>query len=345
MKASRDYFFMATLAAPIAVTLFSMAWLVYTNEVVGRTAPVNFWSVVFLADGQRLATGAGVGNPNEQSQHGELAFWIAKSPVPKFVLRERAAVRSVASSPDGELVAIGEFDGTTKLVRSRDGKLIANFASPGAVNSVAFSGDSQYIASGCLDGTILLWNIKTQQSVRFEVPDNAVLNVAISPKGNLLAAGARDGNAYLFDWQSPGSPRHLQAYEAGAGLEANVETTAFSPDGTKLVTGTRRSIRLWDTTDGRKLADLRQETGNIESIAFAPDGKILAAVDSSGTLALWDLSTGQERSFTTAHGGISFSVAFSPNGGQIATIGRDENSLKIWDAQSLTLQETLRRKF
>jgi WD40 repeat protein len=75
---------------------------------------------------------------------------------------------------------------------------------------------------------------------------------------------------------------------------------------------------------------LQHQTG-IESLAFSPNGKILATGIADGKVKLWDTATRQERSTLNGHKGIVSSVAFSPNGNMLAT-GSFDGTEKLWDA-------------
>ncbi len=67
--------------------------------------------------------------------------------------------------------------------------------------------------------------------------------------------------------------------------------SAFSPDGRCLVTGTPRGpIYLWDLDSGDQLAAFRGHLGNIASLAFRRDGRVLASVSADRTALLWDVA-------------------------------------------------------
>ena len=57
------------------------------------------------------------------------------------------------------------------------------------------------------------------------------------------------------------------------GHTGTVWSTAFSPDGTRIVTASvDNTARIWDATSGRELATLRGHTFLVNSAAFSPDG-------------------------------------------------------------------------
>jgi WD40 repeat protein len=65
-------------------------------------------------------------------------------------------------------------------------------------------------------------------------------------------------------------------------------SVAFSPDGSKLATGSfDRTARIWDTSSGTLLHTLRGHTGAIFSVAFSPDGSKLATGSHDRTARIW----------------------------------------------------------
>ena len=74
---------------------------------------------------------------------------------------------------------------------------------------------------------------------------------------------------------------------------------------------------------------LGEGTNAVESVAFSPNGQILAAGDVGGHVGLWDIATGR-RTATLAEGHPVYSVAFSPNG-QILAAGDEGGHVGLWD--------------
>ncbi|MEP0770880.1 hypothetical protein NDA06_16515 [Trichocoleus sp. ST-U1] len=73
--------------------------------------------------------------------------------------------------------------------------------------------------------------------------------------------------------------------------------------------------------------------GCYNSVAFSPDGQILASGSGDKTIKLWQLSTGKEIGTLTGHSHTVYSVAFSPDG-QILASGSVDKTIKIWRLSS-----------
>jgi len=70
----------------------------------------------------------------------------------------------------------------------------------------------------------------------------------------------------------------------------SVHAVAFSPDGTRLATGSHDSTaRIWDVASGRKLLEVRHN-GRVNAVAFSPDGTRLATGSEDGTARIWSVA-------------------------------------------------------
>jgi WD40 repeat protein len=83
-------------------------------------------------------------------------------------------------------------------------------------------------------------------------------------------------------------------------------------------------------------------TGGAHSVAFSPDGKILASVGGDGSIKLWNVSTGKNITSEPYSGRTIHAVAFSSDGKILASAGDDE-IIQLWAVASTDGSITLKK--
>jgi WD40 repeat protein len=138
------------------------------------------------------------------------------------------------------------------------------------------------------------------------------------------------------------------------GKEDSITCVAYSPDGRWLaahvapeadIVATRRGeVKLWDLVARGERAVLRGSRNFGRSVAFSPDGRLLAAGLGDRSVRLWDVATLEERSVLREHSRAAGALAFSPDGKTLVTGAGDRSGtgrsgeVNVWDvtrAQSL----------
>ena len=103
------------------------------------------------------------------------------------------------------------------------------------------------------------------------------------------------------------------------GATSPIDDIAYSPDGSRLVTGSADGTAvLWDARDGKRLLALPDSSvsGGFLGVAFSSDGTRLATDDASGHLRIWDLAARRViRTIRSSH--PLCGISWSPDGSRV----------------------------
>jgi WD40 repeat protein len=215
---------------------------------------------------------------------------------------------------------------------------------------VVFSPDGRLLASGGADGVIVLWEVVTSprsgvttyQYLRRPLTGHTsfITSLAFSPDGKTLASSSADGTVRLWEVKT-GQPLG----QALSGHSSLVLTVAFSPDGRTLASGgADQTIILWDVSNFKGRTDrplayaLTGHQGEVSSVTFSPDGQRLASGSEDGLVILWDVATQQPLGLPLVNGDRVWRVAFSPDDKTLASAGRNDGTILLWDVDPTSWQ-------
>jgi hypothetical protein len=177
-------------------------------------------------------------------------------------------------------------------------------------------------------------------------------SVAFSPDGKLLASGAGPDTIKLWD---VGSGREVKALK---GCFLGTESVAFSPDSSTIASGHDDEIFVWDVRRGRLIRALGEHASGggdvkveyepelapcngdappgfkwVMSLAYSPDGSLLASGSLDRTVKIWEPATGKLLRTLNGHDFWVNSVAFHPKSFELAS-GSQDAQVKLWDVRS-----------
>lgn len=231
------------------------------------------------------------------SQDNNIKVWDAEKPnAPIAEFTETDPVRliwNIAFAPTGDLLAVGSREGAIYLWDfKRKERLKPLTGHTDHIWSVTFSPDGKRLATGSSDDTNRLWDVASGEEIaEFPLDEpRTLMEIAFSPCGNLIAGG-------LFGELRVWCAESLTTLFAIPQSETQKPyALAFSPCGRYLASGSwwqrgmeKMAIRLWDVASGENIATLWGHPTDIQSLAFSPDGTLLATGSFECTTLLWDL--------------------------------------------------------
>jgi RNA polymerase sigma factor (sigma-70 family) len=209
-----------------------------------------------------------------------------------------------------------------------------------ATTGLAFAPDGKVLASTGRygSGSLCVWDVATGRALRRLVAPEFVSGVAFSPDGKWLVTG---GTSLKLRDATTG--KELRNLERPAGVD--IYGPVFSPDGQTVAScefgGAGPAVVLWDAVTGKEIRRIEGHADMIESVAFSPDGKVLASGSEDETARLWDVATGKEiHRFEGLEKGIN-RVVFSASGKVLASSASD-GVIRLWDVETGKLLHRLK---
>jgi eukaryotic-like serine/threonine-protein kinase len=352
--------------------------------------PHEHWAtaVTFSADGKTLFTA---------SADRKVRVWDAATGRLRFDLAGAGdAIQTLTASPAGDRLAGIGFDrsvvvwelATRKVLRALPadserirsilydsrGRLHADadidVAAPESrvlktrspVLALAFGPDGSALGAADADGMLTLWDLERGKAVEeVTVAGGALHAVAFDPGRKVWAVGSESGGVTL----------HQAGQNADTVFRRHVrwvEALAFTPDGSRLLSGAAdgtvdfgrdgqapiaahsaavrclayrgdgrqfasggadRLVRIW-TGESQSPRTLEHDAA-VTALAYHPTRPILVSASADGQIRIWDADSGERLMTMTAGPHAVTALAFDPRDRRLIS-GDDAGSLRIWDS-------------
>lgn len=241
-------------------------------------------SVAWDRAGERLLTGAedGIARISVRDENGN---WVTR---PVNVIPFRTGAVYVEFAPDDSLIFTGDASGQVRiwslLGGEPRGETLPGEDAKSPVQVIVLNDEGTRLAAGYRDGTIRIWRLfdggLRAELVHTLLQESDIKALAFGP-GDYLAAGGAPGThdvtTRIWDIENG------EVVVALPGIQGEIRSLSFSPDGSQLATGSKdQSVLIWDTTDWQAQPIRIGVPEWVRALVYAPDGSMIAVPTKRG---------------------------------------------------------------
>ncbi len=239
----------------------------------------------------------------------------------------------LAVSPDGQLLAVGDMEGSLKVWDLLKDRAVTNIPTGTFFVGLAFDhGNQRLLSLAFTVGGVTLdcWEVPSWRKLSSMSAAKLALAWNVTPDCRWAAVAEIDGLTTVSDLSA------RKSFSLQANTFAAVRGVALLSGGAVLATGSLDGfIRLWDVPRHHEIAAFRGQVSAVHYLAASPDGRRLA---SGGTrpneaVRLWDVATRQGLLTLEGEGSLFGFTGFSPDGNILVAVN-EQQVVHLWRAPS-----------
>ena len=210
------------------------------------------------------------------------------------------------------------------------------------VTDLAFSREGTLLVTSWKSGKLRMWGCSgcVPRKVQTLQVSSPIKDIVIAPSGRWGLMSNSSASIEVWNLvqgkKETSIPKPHKGSYVKLAVSSNGKHFASGSSGPKVKVWdilTKREFRSWD------LPLISGKTSQAHSIAFHPNGVVVAVGMASGHVYFYDTQQNKRFHDLKAHLGIVHDIAFSPDGKWFATVSQD-GKLKFWDYQTKKVTKT-----
>lgn len=288
---------LAVVTSEVVDHVGSVVWMEVASGEPERVIPLDMERFALSPSHDKLAVAH---SPYTRPSGMEMVQWASvpaggSKPEWNDLKVERHHIAALGFTPDGSQLALGTF---TEGRRTTDK----------------------------WEHAVSVWQLDRLRSkwrVEFDCPPG---ELAFSPDGTQLAVtGGPESDPPVHLFEPPG--KKSRRFDPPG---TRSRCLAFSPNGTQLAVANARAVYLLSTADLTVAVVLAGHKGQINAVAFTPDGRRLFSASHDGAVRVWDPAAGRLVKALDWKVGPVTALAVAPDGLTAAAAGKS-GQVVVWD--------------
>ena len=247
---------------------------------------------------------------------GSVRIWDLANGIQIRRIRDLSGTARALGVNANETLAAAARGDTVKVWNLFSGQRVHELRGDGGeVTAIAFGADPDILLTGESDGTIIQWDLASGRQVRrFSGHDVEIRAIVISADGDTMATADAEGAILVWDFTDGTAGERFGPEEEG------LTSLAISADG---------EIVLWDST-GDRIGRFGSHDGPVVTLAFSPDGTLLASADSDAEIQIWSVLERDETIELAGHTNAIVGLAFEAQHGRLLSASQD-GIVRVWN--------------
>ena len=204
---------------------------------------------------------------------------------PRILARSGGSLMDFVFSDPRTIVAVYE-DQRLVVWNTETTSQVKALPLPFNASRLVMSPDRQSVILGTFHDGIVWYDLESERESIRHPADEPLLVMAVNRQHSLLATGDMGGTIQLFDAESG---ERLGRNRLG---KSWLNCLAFSPDGSRLVSGHEHTVTFWDVATGREIVSMTIDKC-IHNMAFSQDGRQLAVAGEENVVRIWSAPRGR----------------------------------------------------